>query len=200
MSEPRAFEGRGAWRRWLEKHHDSDEELWIVFYKKDDHRPSSTVGGARKQTFTYEDAVEEALCFGWVDGIVKRRDEETFMQRFSPRGRRSTWSESNLKRVRRLIDAGLMTDAGLAKLGGALEAYEERGECHRPPRTDAAPEPLMALLRADAKAWAAFERLAPSHRREYLGWVTQAKKPETQLRRMNEVIRVLARGEKLGMK
>jgi uncharacterized protein YdeI (YjbR/CyaY-like superfamily) len=93
-----------------------------------------------------------------------------------------------------------MTPAGLQKLGDALEAYEERGEAHRPPRLDTASEPLMALLRANAKAWAAFERLAPSHRRQYLGWVTQAKKPETQVRRMTEVVSVLAQGKKLGMK
>lgn len=191
--EQREFGSRGEWRAWLEANHDTAPGLWLVFFKKHTGR----------QGLTYDEAVEEAICFGWIDGTVKRLDDERYMQKLTPRsGRGTTWSESNLRRARRMIDAGLMTEAGRRRLGDALERFEATGEVHRPPRADASelPAPLRAMLEGDAAARAAFEALPPSHRRQHLGWVMEAKKAETRTRRMAEVVRVLASGSRLGLK
>ena len=116
---PRRFtpRSRSAWRSWLQKNHTDVEEVWVVFYKK----------GTGHPTISYNDAVEEALCFGWIDGIKKRVDSARYMHRFTPRKLNSTWSKSNKERVARLIEAGLMTPAGQrlidhAKQGGARHA------------------------------------------------------------------------------
>lgn len=190
MGEPLLFKDREAFRAWLLKNHTQPGEQWVVFYKKHTGK-----GG-----LTYDEAVEEAICFGWIDGIVRRRDDDTFMQKFTPRKKGGTWSESNLKRVRKMIDAGKMSEAGLAMLGDALEKYEKEGIAHRPPRVDVLPDELMAILKQNPQAWANFEKLAPSHRREYLGWVAEAKREETRKRRMQEVANTLEQGKKLGMK
>jgi uncharacterized protein YdeI (YjbR/CyaY-like superfamily) len=192
--EQREFGSRGEWRAWLEANHGSAPGLWLVFRKKHTGR----------RGLSYDEAVEEAICFGWIDGLVKRLDDERYRQRLTPRSSRgaTTWSESNLKRARRMIDAGLMTDAGRRLLGDALERYEAAGEVHRPPRADAVdlPAELRAMLEGDAAARAAFEALPPSHQRQHLGWVMDAKKTPTRARRMAEVVRVLASGSRLGLK
>jgi uncharacterized protein YdeI (YjbR/CyaY-like superfamily) len=190
MEEGLAFKTRAAWRRWLSAHHGASKVQWLIFFKKQ----------SGKKGLTYEEAVEEAICFGWIDGLVKRRDEETFMQKFTPRRQGGTWSESNLKRARKMVSAGKMSPAGLEALGDALEKYDTEGVAHQPPRTDVVPEDLMALLKASPRALEGFEKLAPSCRREYLGWVMDAKREETRIRRMKEVASVLSAGKKLGMK
>ena len=107
----RHFPGREQWRAWLGENHDAAKELWLVFHKKHTGK-----GG-----LTYDEAVEEALCFGWIDGILKRIDDEKHMVRFCPRRKNSIWSERNKERVRRMIEAGRMTDIGLAKVQEAKE-------------------------------------------------------------------------------
>jgi len=186
----KTFASAPEWRQWLEKNHDREKELWLVFFKKHTGR----------QTFTYGEALDEALCFGWIDGILQRVDDATYRQRFTPRGQKTSWSEVNLKRARRLIDAGRMTASGLSKLVTALERYEKEGVAHRPPRAQEASPELMALIRKNRAAWSGLEKLAPSYRRQYLGWVMSAKKPETRERRVRELITVLVSGKKLGLK
>jgi uncharacterized protein YdeI (YjbR/CyaY-like superfamily) len=190
VAEPRTFKNRSVWREWLSKNHERRDEQWVVFFKKH----------TGKRGLTYDEAVEEAICFGWIDGMLRRRDEDTFEQRYTPRRVGGTWSESNLKRARKMIDAGAMTDSGLAMLGDALEKYEADGTVHRAPREDVLSEELMAVLKESTRAWENFEKLAPSHRRAYLGWVSDAKREATRLRRMRELAQTLATGKKLGMK
>jgi uncharacterized protein YdeI (YjbR/CyaY-like superfamily) len=103
---------RSAWRSWLRRNHANVEEVWVVFYKK----------GTGQPTISYNDAVEEALCFGWIDGIKKRVDDARYMHRFTPRKPNSVWSESNKERVARLIEAGLMTSAGQRMIDHAKRA------------------------------------------------------------------------------
>jgi uncharacterized protein YdeI (YjbR/CyaY-like superfamily) len=178
------------WRRWLRAHHRQPAAVWLVFLQK--HT------GERR--FSYAEALEEALCYGWIDGIVKKLDDRRYQQRFSPRRPGSNWSEVNLKHVRRLIDEGRMQLPGLEKLGDVLLHYERGAIFHRAPRFDTAPEELLALLEANPKARETFRALPPSHRRRYLGWVLSAKREATRRRRMTEVVDLLARGERLGMK
>src|SRR5678816_4889869 len=100
---------RDEWRDWLAKHGQSETEVWLIYYKQQSDRPR----------IPYDDAVEEALCFGWIDSIVKRIDDEKFAQKFTPRRNTSKWSELNKRRVRKLIREGRMTDAGLARIDAA---------------------------------------------------------------------------------
>lgn len=106
---------RDEWRAWLSENHGSEKEIWLVYYKKH----------TRKPTIPYDDAVEEALCFGWIDGIEKRMDEERYAQRFTPRKAKSNWSESNKRRVKKLLEQGKMTEAGLATINKQVLETEE---------------------------------------------------------------------------
>jgi uncharacterized protein YdeI (YjbR/CyaY-like superfamily) len=173
---------RQAWRQWLQRHHATASEIWVVFRK-------AHVAGPR---LTYDEAVEEALCFGWIDTTVRTLDEERYMQRFTPRTRLANWSQSNLDRFARLEAAGLMTDAGRAKLPPGTQPP--------PPRLglDAeVPAELSAALAGSPAAAAFFATLAPGYRRDYLRYVSEAKREETRRRRLEVAIRRLAAGEKL---
>jgi uncharacterized protein YdeI (YjbR/CyaY-like superfamily) len=184
----RSFANRATWRAWLEKNHARAAEVWLVFYKK----------GTGRASVDYADSVEEALCFGWIDGLKKRVDAERYMHRFTPRRRGSRWSAINIARVQRLRAAGLMTPAGLAAFEpdntydpGALS---ERTGAIRLPRD------IERALRRNRRAWRNFTALAPSYRRTYVLWLTNAKRPETKRKRLAEALERLERNEKLGMK
>ena len=180
------FRDRAAWRRWLEAHHADTSEVWIVYFKK----------GSGKPSVTYPEALDEALCFGWIDGVRKRVDEERFTQRFTPRREGSRWSEVNRGHARRLVAEGRMAPAGLHRLPDDLHVRVG-------PASDAAegiPDDLEMEFRGNARAWAHFEALAPSYRRLYVRWITAAKRPETRARRLAEAVGKLERGEKLGLK
>lgn len=176
---------REDWRAWLEKHHATETEVWLVFYKKHTGKPR----------VPYDEAVEEALCFGWIDSIARKLDEDRFAQKFTPRKDRSNWSALNLQRVERLIASGRMTPAGLAKLDPAPQAPPKRFESG-----DETPSFIAEALRANPAASESFQRLAPSYRRNYIRWITEAKKEETRQRRLQEVLQKLDRNEKLGLK
>jgi uncharacterized protein YdeI (YjbR/CyaY-like superfamily) len=105
---------RNEWRAWLAEHHDTEKEVWLISYKKHTGRPQ----------IPYDEAVEEALCFGWIDSLVKTIDEERFAQKFTPRKMKNNWSESNKRRVKKLVREGRMTQAGLSKIKGVLEDNE----------------------------------------------------------------------------
>jgi uncharacterized protein YdeI (YjbR/CyaY-like superfamily) len=200
---------RAEWRAWLAKHHNRDREIWLVFWKKHTGRPC----------VPYAEAVDEALCFGWIDSLVRRLDDDRYAQKFTPRqAKKSGWTELNRRRFARLVEEGRMTPAGLAK-GPPAEAGGEvgpgglaagkpggaAGPARRIAEAGAAAvstpaADVEAALRAAGEAWANFSRLAPSHRRNYLGWIEAAKRPETRGRRIAETAARLARGEKLGLK
>jgi uncharacterized protein YdeI (YjbR/CyaY-like superfamily) len=179
---------RAAWRAWLEEHHESSREVWLVYYKKHTNRPR----------VPYDDAVEEALCFGWIDSTVRRVDDDSYLQKFTPRRDKSNWSESNVRRARKLIAEGRMTKAGLDAIAeGALDAeFEPRPK----PKETAVPRFFSDALKKRPRAWENFKALAPSYRREYVHWVTHAKREETRERRLAEAARLLSENKKLGMK
>jgi uncharacterized protein YdeI (YjbR/CyaY-like superfamily) len=180
---------RGAWRRWLEKNHGEAGEVWLVFYKRHTGKP----------TLSYNDAVEEALCFGWIDGIKKSVDAERYMHRFTPRKPGSKWSESNKRRVARLVEAGLMAPAGEK----AVAEAKASGNWDAPARPDidlSTPPELDARLSKDPKAAAFFESLAPSYRRQFIAWIASAKRADTRKRRADEALALLRAGQKLGMR
>jgi len=186
-TEPRLLlaPNRAAWRKWLERHHAREPEIWLVYYKKQ----------TGKASITYPEALEEALCFGWIDGKVQRIDDERYRQRFTPRTKRSRWSAVNLGHVRRLVELGLMTEVGLDAAREALESGPTAPSATRPAPARV-PEDLRAAVCAEPRAQACWESLAPSHRRQYLLWVTEAKRSETRERRVRETVRRLAAGLK----
>ena len=171
---------RPEWRAWLEKNGATESEIWLIYYKKDSGKPR----------VEYEEAVQEALCFGWIDGVEKGLDEQRFMQRFTPRKPDSKWSDSNIARMKTLIASGVMTPAGLAVFTG-----------HEARRVEAKPTELPAELekkfRNVKRAWSNFQDFPPGYRRMTIGWVASAKKEETRLKRLQELIAASARNEKL---
>ena len=181
--------GREQWRAWLVAHHQTEKEVWLIFARRHTGKPS----------IPYEDAVEEALCFGWIDSVIQRLDTDHYARKFTPRADRANWSELNRKRLARLIAAGRMTAAGLAK-AGCVEDGARRSVPLPGARNPAMPRFMAQALRADEPVWANFKALAPSERRRYVLWITTAKKRETRERRLREAIQRLARGEKLGLK
>lgn len=181
---------REAWRAWLEAHHASEKVVWLIFYKK-----SSGQAG-----IAYDEAVEEALCYGWIDSIVKKVDEERRAQKFTPRKPKSNWSESNKQRVRKLIEAGRMTEAGLAKIGSALENVEPKPEIIQPKPAPAIQSELEEALANNQKASENFDRFTPAYKALALKWITAAKKAETRARRIEEFIQLTADNKKIGLK
>ena len=180
---------RDEWREWLSEHHDGESGLWLVFYKKVTSKP----------TLEYEAAVEEALCFGWIDSIVKRIDAEKYVRKFTPRKDKSNWSALNRKRANKMIRAGRMTEAGLVKIKAAKKSglWNQDG---RPRMSLEIPPEFAEALAGNKKAGEYFESLAPTYRNHYVGWIATAKRPETRKRRIHESIAVLERGKRLGMK
>jgi len=180
---------RKAWRNWLQKHHVGLSEVWLVFYKRHTGKP----------TLSYNDAVEEAICFGWIDGIRKSVDEERYTHRFTPRKANSSWSASNRKRVARMSAAGLMTPAGER----AVDLAKQAGTWDKPVRPDidtSMPPELRRLLEQDRKAADFFDSLAPSYQRQYLAWIATARRADTRQRRADEALQLLRAGRKLGMR
>lgn len=179
---------RRRWRTWLEKNHERRSEAWLVFMKK--HTGKACV--------SYEEAVEEAICFGWIDSLIQRIDEDSYARKFTPRTDREKWSESNKRRVAKVIAEGRMTPAGLAVIG---YPHPERPPGKPKPREEyPLPTYLRRALRANKKAWENFRKLPPSARRNYVGWITTAKKEETRRKRMEEALRLLAANKPLGLR
>lgn len=183
---------RSAWRRWLEKHHGSSRGIWLEFYKK--HTGKSSI--------TYPEALDEALCFGWIDSIVKRIDDERYMQKFTPRTNPRKWSRTNLRHMRRLISEGRMTDAGLRALGVPLDeeqtiiAAENTRDQTATATQDEVPAFIESAIAGDPQAAKFWRALAPGYRRRYLGWILHARGEATRSRRLAEAIRCLAAGTK----
>jgi uncharacterized protein YdeI (YjbR/CyaY-like superfamily) len=185
-SAPRFFESAAQFRAWLDANHASAAVLWIGFYKAHTRR-----GG-----LTYPEAVEEALCYGWIDGLKKRLDDDAFVQRFTPRRATSMWSAINLRKVERLVSAGRMHAAGLAvyEARDPRRALQYSFERTQPAELDAA---LARRFRANRAAWRFFESQPPGYRRVALHWVMSAKKPETRAKRLDHLIAESARALRL---
>jgi uncharacterized protein YdeI (YjbR/CyaY-like superfamily) len=174
---------RPAWRAWLVEHHTSSPGVWFVFYKA--HTGVRSV--------PYEDTVREALCFGWIDSLVKRLDDDRYALKVTPRKPSSKWSDSNRKRWAELNAAGLLAPAGLAA-APTDNSYAPR------PVVPELPGYIATALKANATAWRVFRELAPTQRRNFVVWIHTAKRPETRKKRIRESIRLLAAGKKLGLK
>jgi uncharacterized protein YdeI (YjbR/CyaY-like superfamily) len=181
---------RKEWREWLAKNHTTENEVWLVYHKK--HSGSSGIA--------YADSVEEALCFGWIDSIIQRIDDDVYVRKFTPRKKSSRWSALNKRRVARLIKEGRMTKAGLAVLNYS-NSDDDYGRTPERAQQNLIPPPFMEqALRRNPKAWSNFQSLAPSYRRNYIGWISAAKTDETRNKRIKEAIALLAENKKLGMK
>jgi uncharacterized protein YdeI (YjbR/CyaY-like superfamily) len=182
---PRFFRSREAFRAWLEKHHATEPELWVGFYRK-----ASGKGG-----LTYPESVDEALCFGWIDGVKKRVDEASYMHRFTPRTRDSYWSAVNTKRFEQLFKSGVVAGPG-------LEAFERRDrkktEKYSFERKSAAFDPAVErAFRANAPAWTFFRAQPQGYQRLLTFWVMSAKQESTRLRRLEMLAAKSAKGERL---
>lgn len=175
------------WRDWLAEHHALQSEVWLIFHKQ--HTGVASID--------YRDALDEALCFGWVDSLVKRLDDRRYARKFTPRRADSRWSATNRKRYAALKASGRLKPAGIAR------APTERSYGPPPPRfkmPSKLPTYIQTALRRNSAALRQFEALAPSHRRRYLGWIESAKHKETKARRLKEAIRLLTAGKVLGLK
>jgi uncharacterized protein YdeI (YjbR/CyaY-like superfamily) len=184
VSDPVFFAKAADFRRWLERHHATASELLVGFHKRDSGTPS----------MTWPESVDEALSFGWIDGIRRRIDEHSYSIRFTPRKPTSVWSAVNVKNVERLIAEGRMTPAG-------LEAYEARTpertgiySFERPQSLDADSE---RLFKRNKKAWRFFESQAPWYRRTVCHWIMSAKRPETRAKRLATLIAESASGQRI---
>jgi len=182
------MKSREQWRTWLVENHATAEELWLVFYKKHTGKPG----------VTYDEAVEEALCFGWIDGILKRIDGDKHMVRFCPRRAKSIWSERNKERVRKMIEAGRMTEDGMAKVREAKENGQWENAAEREDVTVVPPE-LAAALAKDERARLNFEKLAPSCRRQFIALVATAKREETRRRRVALAVKMIRENRRMEM-
>jgi len=183
--KPIFFKTPGAFRTWLQKHHGTKAELWVGFYKK----------ASRKKGISYPEAVDAALCFGWIDGIKKRVDEDSYVHRFSPRKAASIWSAINTRRATELVALGLMAPPG-------LDAFERRDRAktkrysyeNRPAAFDPA---LERAFRANAAAWTFFRAQPPGYQKLHIFWVMSAKKDEARLRRLAALIKRSAEGVRM---
>ncbi|WP_317165864.1 YdeI/OmpD-associated family protein [Spirosoma arboris] len=167
---------RQEWRQWLEENHSRETSVWLLFYKK----------SAKIATLTWAEAVEEALCFGWIDSLAKPFDEERYMQFFSRRKPKGVWSKINKANVQKLIDAGLMTKAGfdiieVAKQNGSWTILDDVEEL-------IIPADLAKALADKPNANAFFQKLSRSDKRNLLQWLVLAKRPETRQKRVNEIV------------
>jgi uncharacterized protein YdeI (YjbR/CyaY-like superfamily) len=162
-------ESRSKWRAWLEVNSQRATEVGLVYYKKGSGRPR----------IAYADAVEEAICFGWIDGKIKKLDQARFAQLFTPRQPKSQWSRTNIERARRMIREGKMTAAG-------LKVFDPRNQT--PSLPTKLPAALEEQFRGQKTAWENFQRFPPSYQRMTIGWVASAKQEATQLRRLQQLI------------
>jgi uncharacterized protein YdeI (YjbR/CyaY-like superfamily) len=174
-----------AWRAWLEAHHGDEDGVWLTLAKKGTTEPTS---------LSYDQALDEALCFGWIDGQVRRLDEGTFRQRFTPRRARSPWSKRNVGIAERLIADGRMHARGVAEVERART--DGRWEAaYAGPATIDVPDDLAAALASSPRAQAMFELLTSQNRYSVLLRVSSAKRPDTRARRIEQFVAMLARGE-----
>jgi uncharacterized protein YdeI (YjbR/CyaY-like superfamily) len=174
---------RRAWRSWLARHHTSSPGIWLVFHK----------GHTGVKSVPHQESVREALCFGWIDSLIKRLDDDRYAVKFTPRKPSSKWSAVNRRRWAELKAEGALQPAGLAA-SPTENTYDPRPSIPQLPRY------IATALKAQPKAWAFFQTLAPTYRRNFVVWIHIAKRPETREKRLRESIELLLAGKKLGLK
>ncbi|MFH0864739.1 MAG: YdeI/OmpD-associated family protein [Bacteroidota bacterium] len=186
--KPKIFPSEKSWHSWLLKNHDKVEFIWLALKKKD----------SKIKCITYHEALDEALCFGWIDGIVKRCNDDVFMQRFTPRKPRSIWSLINKNKVTALIKAGKMTDAGRAKIKEAKKSGQwEKAYGSKVPQV--MPDDLIIALKTMPEAWMNFSAFTPSYQRSYIAWICFVKKDDARKRRIAKVVDYALENIKSGM-
>ena len=181
---------REEWRAWLAANFQTEPEIWLELPNKALGRPK----------LVYNDAVEVALCFGWIDSIIKKLDEERYVRKFTPRKDDSQWSPSNIRRVEKMIQAGLMTEFGMQKVTAAKQGGQWEQPVQKPVLDFDIPEEFSDALSKNPAAKRTFESLAPTYQKQYLGWIITAKRAETRAKRIQESVKLLAKGEKLGLR
>jgi uncharacterized protein YdeI (YjbR/CyaY-like superfamily) len=181
---PVLFKTAKAFETWLKKHHASSDGLWLMIAKR----------GADEPSVTYAEAVEIALCWGWIDGQKRGLDDQHFLQRFTPRRDRGVWSKVNVDKVAKLIEAGRMQAPGLAQVEAA-KANGRWAQAYDSPRVATEPEDLLAALNAEPKAKAFYATINAANRYAVLWRIQTAVKPETRARRIAQLVDMLARGE-----
>ncbi len=186
-TEPLDFRSAAEWRKWLRRNHAKSQGEWVYMYKK-----------LAKSGLRYPEALDEALCFGWIDGQIHAVDQDKFRQRWTPRRKGSIWSLVNRTKVRRLTAEGRMAEAGLA----AVRAAKRGGKWQSVYTSRTAPElpaDLRKALKKVPEAWRNFDKFAPTYRNMYIGWVADAKQAETRRRRVAAVVRRACENRKPGM-
>ena len=188
--KPRLFKTRQAWREWLARNYDRSKGLWLAYYKK----------GTGKPSVTYEEALQEALCFGWIDSTVGRIDEERYKQKYTPRNEKSVWSASNKARIEKLVAEGRMAPPGLAKVEAAKRdgSWESLSDVDRIGRGGDIPSDLLEALARESRAKSLFEGRPPSEKKLWAYWVLSAKRPETRARRIAETVKRVLAGRRPG--
>jgi len=179
------FKSPAEFRAWLEKHHATERELWVGYYKKSTGRPS----------MTWPESVEQALCFGWIDGVRRSVDEDSYTIRFTPRKPTSIWSAINLRKVKELVESGHMRPAGLA-IYEARRDKEHKGYSIAALTTELDPK-YAKLMRKNAAAWKFYQAQPPGYRKMVTHWVTSAKQEATRLARLEILMTHSARGERI---
>ena len=174
------------WREWLHNNHESCQEIWLVFWKRH----------TGKQSINYDLSVETAICFGWIDSLLKSIDEDSYARKFTPRRGKSSWSALNRERALEMIASGAMTETGME----AVKTARENGAWYLRPQEVKMPLELEDLLDSNPEAALFFAELAPSYRKQYMGWVDEARKPEIRTKRAEESVRLLANHSKLPLK
>ena len=180
MNVGRTFyaKNRKEWRAWLAQHHKTAREIWLIYYKKESGKPR----------IPYNDAVEEALCYGWIDSILKPIDSKKYAQRYSPRRKTSKLSDMNRERVRRLIKSRRMTKAGLDAIA------------HAPRQGTAFPPDILARLKKDPETWRNFQRFPASYKRIRIGWIAAARHRKVAFdQRLNYFLKMTKQNKRFGM-
>ena len=189
ITNPKYFKSRYEFRKWLEKNHAKKSELWLLFYKVK----------TGKKCVRYAEAVEEAICFGWIDGILKRIDDEKHAQRFTPRNPKSIWSKVNKERAKRMISEGKMTDAGLIKINEAKKSGWWKNAYTTTRRDYEMSADMKKVLMSDRTAWKNFQNFSKSSQNLYIFWVNYAKRDETKKKRIQLVLERSKRKEPPGI-
>jgi uncharacterized protein YdeI (YjbR/CyaY-like superfamily) len=183
--KPKFFRAPTDFGSWLEKNHATATELWVGFYKKDSGKPS----------ITWPESVDQALCFGWIDGIRKQVDEISYQIRFTPRRRGSIWSAINIRRAKELVSQKQMRPAGLKAFETRIE--NKSGVYSYEQRSSELSEPYAKLLKKNKRAWNFFQTQPPSYRKMIGWWIISAKKEETRVARLAKLISESAKGKRL---
>lgn len=186
--QPAFFERPEDFRAWLKKHHNEKAALLVGFYKVSTGKPS----------LIWEQAVDEALCYGWIDGVRKRIDDEAYTIRFTPRRPGSHWSQKNINSVTRLLEEGRMQPAGLAAYEARREDKSARASYEQGDEPELSPE-LLAEAGQQPEAWAFFQQQPPGYRRTLTHWVMSAKQEQTRLRRLERILEVSAQGKRVDL-